>query len=93
MRSQIVVYQYMSIQTSDRMEVVKKVSDENDLMFRTVNEENSILSKSKKRGGKHSPTVQTQINWEAEVGNVPARRNKSISSDTAIREVQEESRL
>ena len=53
---------------SDRMEVVKKVSEENDLMFRTVNEENSILSKSKKRGGKHSPTIQTQINWEAEVG-------------------------
>ncbi|MDD3230277.1 MAG: JAB domain-containing protein [Oscillospiraceae bacterium] len=54
----------------------------------SVSEKRSKIAKNKRNEkGKHT-AIQTQINWEEEVGDLPARRDEAIDSDPSTGDVQ-----
>ena len=53
-----------------------------------VSDESGILAKKKTNEKSNTKTIQTQINWEAENGNLPARRAEPIAADAGIADLQ-----
>ena len=53
-----------------------------------VSDESGILAKKKLDGKRQRLSIQTQSNWEAENGNIPARRNKDFSADPGVTDLQ-----